>query len=325
MTSLTDRYVWSVLRAIPESQRSDLEPEIRALVADATEARTAAGETSPEAAERAALLELGDPELLAARYSDRHLYLIGPALFLEWRRLLMLLLPIVVPIVGIVVGTANLFGGSTVGEAIVAGLGAAFTAAVQLVFWITLIFAIMERAVGRRSEPMRNWSLDDLPDVPDSERLGAVELVMSLVASLFVAGAILWLQLQPPILIDGRSVPLFDPALWSFWLPWFLVITLLEIAFTVALYLRGRWTWPFAVANAALGAAFAIPAIWLLLNDLLLNPVLVAELEATVNRNWLEATTVIMGSAIVVIVTWDAVEGFVKAYRNTAHGERATA
>jgi hypothetical protein len=56
-----------------------------------------------------------------------------------------------------------------------------------------------------------------------------------------------------------------------------------------------------------------------------LHPVLVAELEATANRNWLEATTVIMGSAIVVIVTWDAIGGFIKAYRSTAHGERATA
>ena len=37
MTSLADRYVWAVLRAVPRDQRPDLEPEIRALVADATD------------------------------------------------------------------------------------------------------------------------------------------------------------------------------------------------------------------------------------------------------------------------------------------------
>ena len=81
MTTLTDRYVWGVLRAVPETQRPDLEPEIRALIADALEARSAvdAGEV-PAAAERAVLAELGDPEVLAARYTDRSLFLIGPAL-----------------------------------------------------------------------------------------------------------------------------------------------------------------------------------------------------------------------------------------------------
>ena len=62
MTTLTDRYVWGVLRAVPEAQRPDLEPEIRAMIADAVDARVAsvAGE-APTATERAVLTELGDP------------------------------------------------------------------------------------------------------------------------------------------------------------------------------------------------------------------------------------------------------------------------
>ncbi len=98
MTTLTDRYVWGVLRAVPEAQRPDLEPEIRALIADAMDARVAsvAGE-APTAAERAVLTELGDPEVLAARYTDRSLFLIGPAYFLVWKRLLLTILPIIVP------------------------------------------------------------------------------------------------------------------------------------------------------------------------------------------------------------------------------------
>jgi hypothetical protein len=78
MSTLTNRYVWGVLRAVPERQRADLEPEIRVLVADAVEARAASAQGDAAAVERAALTELGDPEILAARYTDRSLHLIGP-------------------------------------------------------------------------------------------------------------------------------------------------------------------------------------------------------------------------------------------------------
>lgn len=48
MTPLTDPYVWAVLRAVPARQRDELAPEIRALVADAVEAREATGTPSAD-------------------------------------------------------------------------------------------------------------------------------------------------------------------------------------------------------------------------------------------------------------------------------------
>ena len=112
-----------------------------------------AGHASPEAAERAALAELGDPDALAAQYTDTTRFLIGPRLYPEWERLLLLLLPIVVPIAGIAVGAVGWVSGKPVGEAIVSGLGVAFNVAVQLTFWFTLVFAIAERTGSRRSRP----------------------------------------------------------------------------------------------------------------------------------------------------------------------------
>ena len=126
MTDLSERYVQAALRVVPAAQRRDLEREIRALVGDAIEAKAVQADTS-EAAERAALSDLGDPALLAARYTGRTAYLIGPGLYPEWRRILSVLLPVIVPIVGAVVVTANLLEGSTAGESIVAGGSAAFT------------------------------------------------------------------------------------------------------------------------------------------------------------------------------------------------------
>jgi hypothetical protein len=314
MTDLSERYVQAVLRAVPAAQRADLELEIRALVADAIEAKTAETGSTDADAERAALTDLGDPALLAARYSGRTAYLIGPSLYPEWRRILSVLLPIIVPIVGAVVLTANLLDGSPAGESIVAGGSAAFNVAVQTLFWFTLVFAIAERTGGAGGLAPRPWSPDALPALDDRGRIAIPELIAAVAANAVLLVALLWVQLRPPIVIDDEAVPLLDPALWSFWLPWFIVVTLLEILLTIGVYIRGRWTYGYAAGNALLGAAFAIPGIYLLANGLLLNPVLVDAISEA-GGNWLPVTTVVVGVSIAAIVTWDAIDGFRKARR----------
>jgi hypothetical protein len=313
MTALTDRYVWAVLRAVPSGQREELEPEIRALVADAIDARAGDASLTGEAAERAALTELGDPGILAARYLDTPQYLIGPRLFPEWKRLLTLLLPIVVPIISIVVLAANLLSGSTVGQAIVSAMSTGFMVAVQTLFWFTLVFAIAERFGGQDAFRGKGWSVDELPELPKDGRIGVAEAVSSVIANIVVVGAILWVMLWPPIVIDGTAYPLFDPALWSFWLPYFLVVTALEIVFTVGLYLRGRWTYALATVNAVLGAAFALPALWLLQAGTLFNPALVTAVEGEAGTTWVGVTSVVIGVSVAAIVAWDAIDGFRKA------------
>lgn len=333
-STLTDRYVSAVLRAVPGSQRAELEPEVRALVADAIDARAADAALSPADAERAALTELGDPSALAARYSGRTMYLLGPGVYPIWVRTVGLVLGLIVPIVSIAVLAAQLIGGSTVGEAIARGVATAYEAAVQTLFWFTLVLVIIERVAGPQagaviergsSAPARPWRVDDLPELPDAGRVSLVDVAAMLAANVFVLVGLLIVQLGSPITIEGESYPLFDPALWSFWLPWFIGVTLLEIVFTIAVYTRGRWTYAYAIGNAALGAAFAIPAVYLLANDLLFNPALVDALAEGTDETWLDAGAVIIGISVVVIVAWDAIDGFRKARRASVAAETATA
>jgi hypothetical protein len=307
MTALTDRYVHAVLSAVPGRERADLEPDIRSLVADTVDARN--GD------ERAALTELGDPAVLATRYADRPQYVIGPALYGEWRRLLSLLLPILVPIIFAVVLGSSLLGGSTVGESIVAAMASGFSVGLQTAFWVTLVFALIERFGTPGVPPRREWSVDDLPELPADGRVSVVEIGVSIAFNILVIAALLWVQLQSPIAIDGESFSLFDPALWSLWLPWFIGVTLLEIGMLVWILWRGRWTWGAAIVNAVLGAAFAIPAIYLLANDMLFNPALVAELAEIADGAWLDPTMTIIAVAGAVVTIWDAIDGFLKARR----------
>lgn len=324
MSTLTDRYVWGVLRAVPSAQRADLGPEIRALVADAVEARVAAG-VVPAEAERAAIAELGDPERLAAQYTDKTLFLIGPRYFPDWKRLLTLLLSIVVPIVAIATMGASYLGGQDILQVILGGLGAAFMVGVNLTFWITVVFAVMERREIADLDEELAWTPDKLPEPPAAAATETLpEIAFSIAALVIATIALVWQQTAMPITIDGVSYPLFNPDLWSFWLPWFLAVLGLEIVFHLALYLRGGWTWPFAVVNTVLNLAFAIPAIWLWSQGLLFDPGLVAALDAMGLAEAFRPAGVVIAVVIIAVTGWDIADGWLKTYRGSQAARYAT-
>ncbi len=312
MNTLTDRYVWGVLRAVPQAQRAELEPEIRQLVADAVDARLRGG-ADPATAERAALTELGRPELLAARYTGRQLVLIGPRLYPEWQRLLLLLLPIVVPIAAIATAGASYLDGRPASELVGVAIAAGLNVAVQTAFWITLVFALIERS-GKASVG-REWSPDRLPKTPAEQvRPGVTEVGMSVVALGLLAAVLVWQQVGAPVVIDGTGYALLDPALWSLWIPWFLVVLGLEIAFTLLRWAQGGWTWALAVVNLGLKLAFVVPAVWLVQTDQLFDPSLIAAIEAKVGTAPVDSVVAVGVVVTVAIAAWDTVNGFRKAW-----------
>lgn len=315
MSTLTDRYVWGILRAVPTAQRADLEPEIRALVADAVEARVAAG-VIPAEAERAAIAELGDPERLAAQYTDRTLFLIGPRYFPDWKRLLTLLLSIVVPIVAIATMGAGYLAGQAIWEVFASGLGTAFMVGVNLAFWITVVFAVMERREVADLDAELVWTPDKLPEPPAAAATESLAGIAFSIAALVVAViALVWQQVAMPITIDGASYPLFNPDLWSFWLPWFVVVLGLQIVFHLALYLRGGWTWAFAVVNTVLNLAFLVPAVWLWSQGQLFDPGLVAALDGMGMAEAFRPAGAVIAFVIIAATGWDILDGFRKAAR----------
>lgn len=114
-TTFTERYVDAAMRTVPEAQRADLSAELRAAIADQTEARAEAGENR-ESAERAVLESLGDPEKLAASYTDRPLHLIGPRYYLLWWRLVKLLWCIVTPLAAFGIALGQTLAGAPSGR-----------------------------------------------------------------------------------------------------------------------------------------------------------------------------------------------------------------
>ena len=74
------------------------------------------------------------------------------------------------------------------------------------------------------------------------------------------AVVIVWQQAEPFTFGAFESIPVLEPELWSFWLPYFLVLIVLEMLFAIAVYAWG-WNWWLAATNLLLNVAFTVPAL----------------------------------------------------------------
>jgi hypothetical protein len=314
-SSLTDRYAAAVLPSVPEDQRAEVESRLRESIREAVDARVAGGE-APDDAERAALTERGDPMRVAAEYSGRPLYLIGPALYPDYIRLLRLLLSIIVPIVGIVVGAASAISGAALWTVVFSGIGAAFSVGVQVAFWVTVVFALVDRSGAQPRAATSTWDLGDLPELPSSRIV-----LGSTVGSVTGLAVLIWFLLWQPGYQEsfdpgGPSIPVLDPALSSFWIPFLVGVLLGCIALEIVKYLKGRWTLPLAAANTVLSLAFAIPAVWLVTTDQLLNPDFLSAVTVDEITLATDALPTMIAWIIVIVTVVDVAEGWRKALRS---------
>lgn len=323
MTELTDRYLFAATRTLPAAQREELSRDLAERVADTIDARIASGASTPETAEHDALVELGNPSVLAASYSDRPLVLIGPRYFLIWRRLLIFLESFVPATVAAAAALGLVISGGG-WEVIGAAIGIGLSVAVHLAFWLTLVFALIERyepAAAGVADDVLGWTPDQLPQLPEVRRPHRrSDLIASLVWLAIAAVFLVWQQFGI-VWIGGErsSVPLLAPELWSFWLPYLLVLIVLEAAFAVWIY-RSDWNWANATVNVVLNAAFAVPVIWLFVEGRLFSPEFLALVDPHLDADAERVLSVLLIGGIAAICTWDAIDGIVKAARGGGRG-----
>lgn len=279
MSSLSDRYVETTLRRLPARQRSDIERELRASIADAVDDRLEAG-ADPDEAEAAVLTELGDPDRLAAGFADRPLQLIGPRLYLDYLRLLTTLLATVVPAVAAAVGFVRGVEEDSVVTVVGDTLGAAVTTAVHIAVWTTVLFAIIERTPALRRLPGRSWTPDALPAAPPSRRARWGELVAESLAFVLVTAFIL---LSPVVSTErdaqGDPVGVLSPWFWETGLVWvFVALGAVLLGFSFARYYL-RWSLALTLAGALVTVVNAVALVWAAATDRILNPAFVTAAE----------------------------------------------
>ncbi|WP_262852872.1 HAAS signaling domain-containing protein [Mumia quercus] len=308
-TALTDRYVHAATRWLPGTTRRDVEAELRERIADTVAARG----DSP-AAEREVLEEMGDPLLVAVDYTGREPRLIGPRYFLPWLRLLVLVVTIVLPIVGAVHIISGVASEDAIVSTLIGAVGVMINAAIQIAFWVTAVFAVLDWSGAGEGETTERWTVDKLPATAKPGRPYG-ETIASLVFLAVMAVLLIGQQTSSPIRFDGESIPALDPGLWAWWIPIVLVLIALEVVFTLWVHVKG-WTWLAAAVNAALGAAFVAATLPALRSGDFLNPELVERLgwSASTLDNVLQG--IIVG--VLLVTAWDIVDGFLKARRARA-------
>lgn len=305
-TTLTDRYVHAAARWLPPRLRAEVEAELRERIGDTVAAR----EGHPDA-EREVLEELGDPLRLATDYAGRQPALIGPRWFFPWLRLLTVLLLVVTPIVATISAVVAAFQGDPLGSIIGQTVVVLFEVAVQIAFWVTLVFAILDWTnTPSESEP---WTVDQLPE--DGAGVGWLELTFGLVTFAVLAGLLVWQHVGSPFVENGERIPMADPDLWSWYLPLVLVTLAMEAGHLVWVHRTG-WTWSAAWANLVVTALFTIPTVVLLLQNALLNPELTAHLGWEVDAQAKVLRAIAVGTGLVGL--WEIVDGF----RRAASGRR---
>jgi hypothetical protein len=320
-TTLTDRYVWTVTRHLPDDIGPDVAQELRGTIADAIDGKVDAG-AEPADAEQEAIAELGDPDALARQYGGRPNYLIGPGMYPDYLRLMRLLPPIVLPIVLV----ANLIGRLTAsddnwGAILLDSWVVVLTVAVHLGFWVTLTFALIEwhRPETERDRPLSDWKPDQLTTEVPWRKVGLTETIFSAGFAFVLAAIVAW-QFNG---VSGDAVQVLNPNLKLVWEIALVALLALDGLLALMVWRVGRWTPALAALNVATNAASATLLVWLLSRGELLTdlPTVLGERFGW-STDWAVPTTLV-AAGIVFVSLWECVESVVKT-RRSMKGQRVS-
>lgn len=271
--TLTDRYVAEVVRRIPAGRRGDVAEELSATIADTVEARDP---DDPATAEREVLTEMGDPIRLAAGYADRPLTLIGPELYPAYVRLLTVLLITVLPVLTAGSAVLDVLDGRGAASVIGGAAGTVLSVGAQMIAWLTVAFALVERSGRRPGAPGGAWTPDDLPEPRAPRRRGAAAYAGTAWHALLIS-LIVWQHTAQPYRTDeGVRLDVLDPGLWSGWI-WPVLAGLAGlVALDVVRAVRAP-TRSLALWNIAAEAAFTLPLAWILYRREFFDPAFLAD------------------------------------------------
>lgn len=233
---LVERYLYDVVRRLPEKQKKDIEQELRTLIEDMIAEKEEAGTPDREECIKAVLNELGSPVKLARSYRGEHDYLISGEYYDSYCFILKIVLicttagMLISNIVSAVVHVAEGMAADVWNDMLDLGsnLGSIPMVLIQVFGVITLIYAIMERNHVKVNVNEQAWTLESLPQIPYKKAVisrgeSAAGIVFGiLVAIIFTFAPQLlgaWIKQNNEMI----SIPIFNLTIWSQILPLFII------------------------------------------------------------------------------------------------------
>lgn len=252
---LIKRYIYAVIRYLPQKTQADVEKELEGLISDMLEERRPNAAPS-EADIKAVLAELGAPAELAAKYSgDENQSLISGTYYLLYKRVLKIFLPVIAVVVAfagvlatVLEWSAHLDQNIRFDSLIGLGLGGIAGGAFQAFAIITLVFAVM----SYKKAPIEKLDfLSSLPQIPGKNAkirphkpvIGILWSVVGVVILLFV----------PQVLggwVEGVGwIPVFTISVIRGCWPFIALWAVLSVAKETMAMIEGQYTARLAVVT----------------------------------------------------------------------------
>lgn len=252
---LIERYVYDVVRRLPEKQRQDIKDELITLIEDMLEERMGGGKSEKENVE-SVLRELGSPATLADKYRGEKQYLIGGEYYDTYIQVLKIVLICVAA--GLLVAAGVSFcvhslvpnmqvdGLINVMEEGIASIAAIPGACLQAFAVLTLVFAVMERKQVKLNDKV-DWKLEELPTIPEKKALiSRTDSIVNIVFTVF--GLILftcvpnllgaWVASSKGVVV---AVPIFNMDVWNTTLIMLVIGLIANLVDKVVKLLMGRY------------------------------------------------------------------------------------
>ncbi len=283
--NLIEVYIQEVTRRLPEKNREDIALELRSTIEDMLP------DDYSEEDVTTVLEKLGSPVTLASGYRDRPMHLIGPRYFDVYVTLLKMILPIAT-VISLISLIAEHFTGYSGEEAVInivlsligKGIWRMIEAGIQVFFWLTIVFAILERTdKGKGDQPLtaslKKWTASDLKSIsyiPKKKAISKIE----------VFGCLMWTGIWATLYFYANQLvgvyrgtgnrlefvtPVFSQdVLLGYW-PIVVIVIGLEIALSLYKLINGQWTQRMAIFNAALQVIGTIVFIVVIVNPNVLS------------------------------------------------------
>jgi hypothetical protein len=283
--NLIDIYVEEVAKRLPEKNREDIILELRSTIEDMLP------DDYNEDDEKRVLEKLGSPVSLANGYLDRPMYLIGPRYFDVYTTLLKMIIPIAA-VIALIAMVAENFVGYNGEQAVLnvilnligKGIGEIIEVVLHVFFWLTLVFAILERTdKDKGTQPLttslKKWTPDDLKNTSYVSKKKSI-------SKFEVFGGLMWTAIWATLYFYANHLvgvyhgtenglkfvaPTFNQdVLLQYW-PIVVIMIVFEIGISLYKLVQGQWTQRLAIGNAILQVAGTIVFIVIVVNPHLFN------------------------------------------------------
>jgi len=254
MNNLIERYVYDVIRRLPEKDRNEVNKELLSNIYDMLP------DHPDENDSKTVLYKLGPPASLAEKYRQKPRYLISPAMYDDYVRVLRWLLPligVVVLVIGMVLGAIDAIKDGMadvahlISNILSKGISLGISATFQALVWTTVGFVIAERTGAKADESKgQEWKIEDLPEIlpDDKNRIPLSDSIIGLVMTgIFSIVAILACSGILPIVFiiqngDTQIRTLFSADFLATCIPVIAVMAILGIGEYIAKIKIRRWT-----------------------------------------------------------------------------------